>query len=181
MKSRGARFLKSLKYAFRGVVYCINNERNMRIHTVAALYVFAFSFFFSMTRTMYAVLFLTFALVMAAEMFNTVAEELSDMAAASYHPVVRIVKDLAAGGVLICAGFAVGVGICLFWRPDVLLYILRFFLQSPLRLAGLLAVNALSVVYIAAGPLGIRDFLKKKKQPHRGPRRKSGTGGKEDD
>ena len=36
------RFVKSLKYALRGIVYCINNERNMRIHTVAVLYVLAF-------------------------------------------------------------------------------------------------------------------------------------------
>lgn len=155
------RFLKSLKYAFRGVVYCINNERNMRIHTMATLYVFAFSFFFDLSRVDYAVLCLTCALVMMAEMFNTVAEELSDMAAASYHPVVRIVKDLAAGGVLVCAGFSVAVGICLFWRPAVLWRILRFFLDSPPHLLLLAAVTALGVVYVAAGPLGIRDFLKR--------------------
>ena len=90
------RFFKSFKYAFRGIVYCINNERNMRIHTAAALYVFAFSHFFEITRTGYAVLLLTFALVMAAELFNTVAEEITDMIAASYHPVARIIKALKA-------------------------------------------------------------------------------------
>ena len=100
------RFFKSFKYAFRGIVYCINNERNMRIHTAAALYVFAFSHFFEITRTGYAVLLLTFALVMAAELFNTVAEEITDMIAASYHPVARIIKDLAAGGVLYTGGVA---------------------------------------------------------------------------
>ena len=57
------RFLKSFRYAFRGIVYCINTERNMRIHTVIALYVFVFSFFFHLTRVEYAVLFLAFAQV----------------------------------------------------------------------------------------------------------------------
>ena len=157
------RFLKSLKYAFRGIVYCINNERNMRIHMVAALYVFAFSFFFEMSRARYALLFLTFALVMTAEVFNTVAEELADLAAASYHPVVRIVKDLAAGGVLVCALFAVGVGVCLFWQPDSLWRMLAFFWRRPALIAVLAVSLAGSLVFILCGPLGIRDFIHRRR------------------
>ncbi len=135
----------------------------MRIHTAAALYVFAFSLFFEISRVEYAILFLTFALVMAAELFNTVAEELSDMIAASYHPVVRIVKDLAAGGVLIGALFAVAVGVCLFWRPEVFEGILRFFTQAPWR-AVLLAISLVATgVYIQLGPIGIRDFCIRKR------------------
>ncbi len=44
----------------------------MRIHTVAALYVFAFSFFFHLSRTEYAVLFLTFAAVIMGELLQHV-------------------------------------------------------------------------------------------------------------
>lgn len=157
------RFLKSLKYAFRGVIYCINNERNMRIHTVAALYVFAFSFFFDLTRTQYALLFITFAMVMGAELFNTVAEEISDMLASSFHPVVRIIKDLAAGAVLVFAGFAVGVGLCLFWRPAVLLSIVQLFLSNPLYLCALVLVTVAGMVFIVLGPVGIRDTLHRNK------------------
>lgn len=164
MKNRQLRFLKSFQYAFRGIVYCINNERNMRIHTVATLYVFVFSLFFQMSRERYAVLFLTVAIVMMAEMFNTVAEELSDMAAASYNPVVRIIKDLAAGGVLICAVFAVGVGICIFWQPAGFVKMFHFFCAYPAMIIVLLAVTALAVIYIIAGPLGIRDYIKHKQK-----------------
>mgnify|MGYP005808181209 FL=1 len=161
------RFFKSFKYAFRGIVYCINNERNMRIHTAAALYVFAFSHFFEITRTGYAVLLLTFALVMAAEMFNTVAEEITDMIAASYHPVARIIKDLAAGGVLVCALFAVGVGICLFWQPESFLRILRFFMDRPWRIAVFLASLIAAALYVIQGPIGIRDFCMRKKNENK--------------
>lgn len=161
------RFFKSFKYAFRGIVYCINNERNMRIHTAAALYVFAFSHFFEITRTGYAVLLLTFALVMAAELFNTVAEEITDMIAASYHPVARIIKDLAAGGVLVCALFAVGVGICLFWQPESFLRILRFFMDRPWRIAAFLASLIAAGLYVIQGPIGIRDFCMRKKNENK--------------
>lgn len=160
MKNKRFRFIKSFQYAFRGIVYCINNERNMRVHTVAALYVFVFSFFFQMSPTRYAILFLTFALVMMAEMFNTVAEELSDMAAASFHPAVRIIKDLAAGGVLICAIFAVCVGICLFGQPDVFVKMFHFFQEQPAFIFLLLAVTAAALLFIIEGPVKIRDWLK---------------------
>jgi len=162
MKNRQFRFLKSFQYAFRGIVYCINNERNMRIHAVVALYVFVFSFFFQMSRERYAALFITFAIVLMAEMFNTVAEELSDMVAASYHPVVRIVKDLAAGAVLICAVFAVGVGICIFWQPAAFVKMFHFFCAYPAMIAVFLVATAMAVIFIAAGPLGIRDTIKHK-------------------
>jgi diacylglycerol kinase len=157
------RFFKSFKYAFRGIIYCINNERNMRIHTVTALYVFVFSFFFTLSRTSYAVLFLAIAGVMTAELFNTVAEELSDMVAASFNPVVRIVKDMAAGGVLLCALFAAAVGICIFWQPAKFFKIVSFFLSNPLMLLLLLLFTALSIVFIIKGPTGIRDYIRKKR------------------
>ena len=157
------RFLKSFRYAFRGIVYCINNERNMRVHTVAAFYVFVFSFFFDLTRTQYAVLFLTFALVLTAELFNTVAEELSDLNAASFNPVVRIVKDMASGAVLVGALFSVAVGICLFWKPAAFVRIFHYFAERPPLLALLLASLAAAVCYAALGPIGIRDRVKRKK------------------
>ncbi len=131
---------------------------------VAALYVFVFSFFFELSRTGYAILCLTFASVMMSELFNTVAEELSDMAAASFHPVVRIVKDMAAGGVLVCALFAVGVGVCLFWQPASFAKIILFFAVNPWLCLLLLATVALSVVYIVMGPIGIRDFIRRKRE-----------------
>lgn len=158
------RFLKSFKYAFRGIVYCINNERNMRIHTVAALYVFVFSFFFHFTRAEYAVLFVAVAMVLAAELFNTVAEELSDFNAASFNPVVRIIKDMASGAVLVNAVFAAAVGICLFWRPEAFFNMTEFFITHPVLLVLLLAVTAAAVFYVVLGPLGIRDCLRKRKK-----------------
>ncbi len=157
------RFYKSFKYAFRGIIYCINNERNMRIHTVAALYVLFFSFFFEMSRLSYAAVFIAISMVISAELFNTVAEELSDMAAASFNPVVRIVKDMAAGGVLVNAVFAAVVGICVFWQPSSFVKIVKYFSLNPIMLLLFAAVTALSIVYIIMGPIGIRDCIRKKR------------------
>ena len=108
-------FLRGFQAAFRGIIRCINHERNMRIHTVAALYVFVFSFFFEFSITGYAVLFTVFGLIMALEIVNTGLEALADQISPGYSPVVKVVKDIAAGAVLIMAIFAVAVAVVLFW------------------------------------------------------------------
>ena len=142
------RFVKSLKYALRGIVYCINNERNMRIHTVAVLYVLAFSPFFEMSRARYAILLVTFALVLTAETFNTVAEELCDLVAPSFHPVVRIVKDMAAGAVLVFSIASAVCGVLLFWDPAAFARMWRFFLRWPALAVVLAATLVLSFRFI---------------------------------
>ena len=83
----------SFSYAFQGVFACLERERNMRIHTVIALYVFVFSLFFELSNTQYAVLFLTFALVMAAEMVNTAIERVSDSVTEESNEKIKIAKD----------------------------------------------------------------------------------------
>lgn len=163
------RFLKSFLYAFRGIVYCINNERNMRVHTVVALYVLVFSAFFRLSPQQYAVLLLTISAVIGAEMGNTALERLADLSAGSYDPLVRIVKDVAAGAVFVCAAFSVAVGICLFWQPAAFARILSFFLDRLWLVPVLLVSLAAALLYIVRGPLGIRDMLhraaNKRKKP----------------
>ena len=64
-----------------------------------------------LTWTEWAIIALTIALVLIAEMFNTVAETAIDMATNSFHPLAKIAKDVAAGAVLLVAGMAVIVGL----------------------------------------------------------------------
>jgi diacylglycerol kinase len=158
------RFLKSLQYAIQGIVYCILQERNMRIHTVVALYVFVFSFFFQLSRVEYAVLFLTFALVMAAEAVNTAMERLCDMKETSFSPWVRVIKDTAAGAVLVCAVFAVAVGVCLFWQPDILWSVWLFITGCWWRMLVLLLSFLCAWIYVQLGPSGIWRKLTRKQR-----------------
>ena len=72
-------FLKGFKYAFCGIIHCIKNERNMRVHTVAALYVLVFARFFDFSLRDYVLLLLTIGGVIAAEAINTSIEALCDI------------------------------------------------------------------------------------------------------
>lgn len=158
-------FLRGFHAAYRGFVRCINTERNMRIHTVVSLYVFVFSFFFELSAAAYAVLFLIFGMVMALEIVNTGLEALADQISPGYSPVVKVVKDIAAGAVLIMAFFAVAIAIVLFWQPMGFVRMYEYFcLQLPIMWLPLIVVSALCLWYIIRGPLGIKNFFLKRKK-----------------
>ena len=130
--------LSSFRWAWQGLVYCLRTQRNLRIHlTVAALAVWLGSRF-GLSRAEFALLWLTIGLVVAAELFNTAAEKLTDLCCPGFDRRAGLVKDIAAGAVLFAAAAAVGVGISLFWQPDLW----RRLLAQPRQLAFPLAIAA---------------------------------------
>ena len=61
-------------------------------------------------------LMLTIALVVFAEMINTAIEGVVDMVTKEYPPLADMVKDVAAGAVLVTAVVAIGVGYLIFFE-----------------------------------------------------------------
>ncbi len=135
--------IKSFIFAFRGLKFAINNERNMRIHFVVAILVAVFSFLYGLTPAEYAVVFLCFGLVMACEMFNTAIEALVNLETPTYDNLARIAKDVAAGAVLVSAIITVVVALFTFhdlekiWHTLVLIATTPVFLIIFLLLVGL--------------------------------------------
>ncbi|MDR0883207.1 MAG: diacylglycerol kinase family protein [Oscillospiraceae bacterium] len=112
--------LSSFGFAFRGLATAVREERNFRVHLVCMAYMYAFLGlydWFTLTRTDWALLFLANALVLAAELFNTGIEALTDLATRKRHPLAAVAKDCAAAGVLVCALCAVAVGIAVLFQP----------------------------------------------------------------
>ncbi|ADU26741.1 diacylglycerol kinase family protein [Ethanoligenens harbinense] len=147
---------KSFRDAFRGVAFCVKNERNMRIHMVVGAYMLCFSPFFHLSAAEYAVLLLTIALVLFAETVNTAIEAVINLQAQWYDNLARIGKDVAAGAVLICAFLAAVVGFVLFFHPATLLFIIEY-LFSHLFFGFLFLVSLpLSGVFIFFFPFNVR-------------------------
>jgi diacylglycerol kinase (ATP) len=69
------------------------------------------------SRWSWALLVLTIGSVLTAEVFNTAAELLVDLASPDYHPLAKRVKDLAAGAVLIAALVSILVGLLILGPP----------------------------------------------------------------
>ena len=117
MKQEWSRFIKSVGYAWAGVQILLAREPNMRIHLVLAMAAVVLAAVLHLPPAHWAILFLTIGLVLAMEAINTAIETLTDLVSPEYHPQAKIVKDVAAGAVIITAVAAVLVAICLFLPP----------------------------------------------------------------
>ena len=53
-------------------------------------------------------------MVVTAEIFNTAIEEIVDLITTGYHPKIRIIKDVAAGGVLVASFISLIIGYFIF-------------------------------------------------------------------
>ncbi len=115
MRSRG--LLDSFRYAFAGLKYALQTQRNTRIHLLVAGAVIVTGLWLGLTLTQWAVLVLTIGLVLASEMLNTVAETLVDLVSPGYHPLAKVIKDVTAGAVLLMAFFSVIVGMLVLGPP----------------------------------------------------------------
>lgn len=108
------RIIQSFCYAVRGVITAYREERQMKIHTLAAVTAIVCGIMADLSRAEWAILALTIAMVIALELVNTAVERIVDMVTEEYHPLAEKAKDVAAGAVLVGAIAAVIVGICLF-------------------------------------------------------------------
>ena len=123
---------KSFNYSFKGIIFCVKNERNMRIHITIAVYTLAFSAFYHLTGTEYILLMGAICMVLFAEAVNTAIEAVVNLQTQCYNNLARIAKDVAAGAVFITAFFAVVIGCILFLKPAIIIYIIRFLVSDLL-------------------------------------------------
>ena len=125
------KFLKSFYYAAVGILSCIKDERNMRIHICAAFYVLLLMPFYELTKGEKAAVFLCIGSVMAAECFNTAIEAAIDRCSPEKHPLAKLAKDATAGGVLILAVSAAVTGCTIFFDTAVLKKIFEQMISKP--------------------------------------------------
>jgi diacylglycerol kinase (ATP) len=101
---------RSFDHAYRGLVYAVRTQRNMRFHVVAAAVVLVGSLFLGVSKLELAVLVLVIMFVFVTEMFNTALEFAVDLVTKEYHPLAKLSKDVSAGAVLVSSVGAVLVG-----------------------------------------------------------------------
>lgn len=104
-------FLRSFVYAWRGIVYAVRTQRNMRVHIALAVVAIALGVALRISPVEFAMIFVAITGVFIAEMVNTVAEACVDLATQTYHPLARVAKDVAAGAVLVSAILAVVIAL----------------------------------------------------------------------
>ncbi len=106
--------INSFSFAIAGIRSFIIREHNARIHLVGTIAVIIVAWYLHVSFTEAAALTIVTGLVWITELLNTCIERLSDLVTRERNPHIKIIKDLAAGAVLIAAVTAVIVGLFIF-------------------------------------------------------------------
>ena len=106
--------LKSFYYAGAGLKQFFRQEHNARIHLAAAFAVSVLAWWLKVSHMEAVALVVVIGLVWVTEILNTCLEKAMDFITREKHPEIKIIKDLAAGAVLIATITAVIVGLFIF-------------------------------------------------------------------
>lgn len=109
-------------HAINGVFWMLKSERNFQIE-IFGLLVNLFLLVYLKVNTFDAAIILgiSFA-VLSAEILNTCVEKICDIIQPEYDERIKIIKDMAAGAVILMAIGSVFVGILIYWKYFELLF-----------------------------------------------------------
>jgi diacylglycerol kinase (ATP) len=107
-KTRG--FINSLALAAKGIIYLFLYHRNMRLIFISGILVFFCGIYLKLRGIELVALCITITLVFMAEIFNTAIELMMDALTEEYQLKIKLIKDIAAGVVLLSCLNALGVG-----------------------------------------------------------------------
>lgn len=107
--------IRSFRYALKGIAWMLIHEPNARIHAVATVLVTAAGLVRGLSAAQWLWIVGAVAAVWVAEALNTAIEQLCDLwCDRNYHPAIAVIKDVAAGAVLLAAIAAVIIGSIVF-------------------------------------------------------------------
>ena|SRR5215831_5824009 len=103
-------FQRRLAFASSGIREAWLRERSFRTQVVIALGAVLLLFLLRPAMIWWALTGLMIALVLAAELVNSALELLTDHLHPDEHPQIKVVKDMAAGAVLLLSIAAIWIG-----------------------------------------------------------------------
>lgn len=108
----------SFTYAWAGISYAFQTQRNFRIHTGVGTIALVLCWILHVSTIEIAIVCLTVGAVLVMEILNTALESLVDLTVGqTYHELAKIAKDCAAGAVLMAAIVAMLIAVLIFAPP----------------------------------------------------------------
>ncbi|KUG13730.1 diacylglycerol kinase [Elizabethkingia sp. HvH-WGS333] len=102
---------KSFGNAFRGILFLLKNERNFQIEVLGLLINLFLIVYLKLERLEIALILMASFFVLVTEALNTCVEKICDFVHPEYNKYIGIIKDIAAGAVVIAVLAAVLTGI----------------------------------------------------------------------
>ena len=113
------RLVKSFSHALRGVRVVFKTEQSFRIQISVAFLVLLLALFFQIEAFEWIILLLLVGSVLILELINSIFERIVDTFKPRIHPVVKDIKDIMAGAVLLGSLISLFIGLTIFF-PHVL-------------------------------------------------------------
>jgi len=113
------KFIRGFGYAINGILHAAATQLNFRVHLVCALVAVFAGYVLHISNDEWLWIIFCIGMVLVAELFNTAIEFLTDLVSPEYNKKAGLVKDMAAGAVLITAIAALTIGLVIF-IPKVL-------------------------------------------------------------
>ncbi|HHN66387.1 MAG TPA: phosphatase PAP2 family protein [Nitrospirae bacterium] len=104
------KWVESANNAIEGILYAAKSQRHVRYHLYAASVILLLSFLLGVNRGEFLIICLISVMVIVAEMINSAIEVVVDMVMPGPSERARIIKDMAAGAVLIAAFGSIVIG-----------------------------------------------------------------------
>ena len=112
-------FLKAFINALNGTIHFFKTERNGKIQGVIAILVLITGFFLHLSSTEWILVLLCISSVFIPEIMNSALEHLCNLVHNEYHPLIKHIKDVSAGAVLMASVISAVIGLMIF-LPKIL-------------------------------------------------------------
>jgi diacylglycerol kinase len=107
-------FLTSVLFALQGVKQFFSRERNAKIQTVFGITAIVLGFTVSLSSFQWLLVLFCIGLVISLEMINSAIEKYCDLVTTDFHPRIKVIKDVAAGAVLVASLMSLVIGLIIF-------------------------------------------------------------------
>lgn len=102
-------------HAAGGIRHAFRTEANFRIHVAVMTLTVTLGMVFRISEVEWLFVAGCSMLVLSMELVNTAIENVCDLISKEYHPLIKLIKDVAAAAVLISAIGSVVTGIIIFF------------------------------------------------------------------
>jgi len=111
------KWIQSANHAIEGILHAAKTQRHMRYHFYAAILILIVSFTIGISWSEVVILITLSIIVLSVEMLNSALETITDILFKEYDEKAKMIKDMAAGAVLITAIGAAVIGFVILFEP----------------------------------------------------------------
>ena len=112
--NRTRSFAAAVTNATHGIRDFFRYERNGRIQAIIAIIVLLAGALFQLSSLEWMFVLICICAVLSAEMMNSAVEHLCNLVQNDYHPLVKKIKDVSAGAVLVASLISIVIGLIIF-------------------------------------------------------------------